>query len=96
MPELLSFDDVLTRASAEQLSLLAGNGFSIACTRSFDYERLFDEADFGGRRGAKRVRTLFTRAETADFETVVRRLEESAATAALYPNADRIVRRMNP
>ncbi len=62
---------------------------SIACTRSFDYERLLDEADFGGRRGAKRARTLFTRAETADFETVVRRLEESADTAALYPNADR-------
>jgi len=94
MPDLWSFDDVCDASDAEERSLLMGNGFSIACTQSFDYRKLLHKADFRGQGRSRRMRKLFKGAETSDFETVVRRLEESAATVGLYPNASPLVRRM--
>jgi hypothetical protein len=93
MPVLRSFEEICRRTDPEHRSVLVANGFSIACTQSFDYRRLLDEADFGGTARDKRVRKLFERAETADFETVVRRLEEAAVTVGLY-STERVVRRM--
>lgn len=67
------------------LSILLGNGFSIAASRTFAYNRLLDEAEFGGPRRDARIRAVFDVLGSADFELVVRRLEETAATLTAYP-----------
>jgi len=68
----------------EDISLLLGNGFSIAADKSFDYRRLLDRADFGPRIRKERIRKVFDALDTADFELVVQRLEAAAEILDLY------------
>lgn len=84
----MDLDDALAEAEAAdgaKPSMLLGNGFSIAASKTFAYGRLLDEADFGSRRRRTRIREVFDLLESSDFEMVVRRLQETAATLRLYP-----------
>jgi hypothetical protein len=85
---IMDFHDALAeaeKADGAKPSMLLGNGFSIAASDNFAYGRLLDEADFGGRRQSTRVREVFDSLNSADFEMVVRRLQETAETLKLYP-----------
>jgi hypothetical protein len=91
---MLTFEDVCDRTDARTRSLLTANGFSIACSRSFSYTTLLEKADFGPRGRERRLRALFRAVETADFEGVVRRLEEAADTIDRYSGSEDLVRRL--
>lgn len=81
-----SFEDAYESAQegSGPVSLLLGNGFSIAADRSFDYRRLLDRATFGGPTRAERVLEIFDTLDTADFEMVIRRLESAAEILDSY------------
>lgn len=90
----LEFADVCDRTDAPNRSLLMGNGFSIACTSSFDYRRLLDAADFGSSSRNRRMAKLFEQSETSDFEAIVRRLDNAADTVRLYRDSTLLRKRM--
>jgi len=80
-----SFGELYEEAEkrGDDISLLLGNGFSMAADRSFDYRRLLDRAEFAPR-ARKRIRKVFDALDTADFELVVQRLEAAAEILDLY------------
>lgn len=85
-PALLTFEEAVERADERKggRSVLLGNGFSMSFSPSFDYRRLLDVADFGGRSRSRRVRDVFRQTRSADFERVVRRLALAARTLGIY------------
>lgn len=79
-------DSATTKSGADRpVSLLLGNGFSIAATDTFDYRRLLDAAQFGKKARTDRIKAVAAELGTADFEAVVRAIEETAAILELYP-----------
>lgn len=81
-----TFDEIYEQAKndADATHVLLGNGFSIGCDPSFQYQNLLDRADFGSRGRSHRVRKAFEGLATADFEQVIRRIEDSERTVRLY------------
>jgi hypothetical protein len=84
MPDLVAFNDALTRANEiRRPNLLLGNGFSIACRSDiFQYGRLFERADFKDLEDT--ARAAFAALETTDFEIVMRALRQAARLADVY------------
>lgn len=84
-PSVLSYADVLEKASSPR-HLLLGNGFSIACRPDlFRYDKLFDRADFSA---LKRARDAFDRLSTTNFEAVIRALRSFALICDIYAPGD--------
>lgn len=85
-PAVLTFEEAVEQADERQggRSLLLGNGFSMSFSPSFDYRRLLDVADFGGRLRSQRIREVFRQTRSADFERVVHRLIQTARTLGTY------------
>lgn len=91
MERVLTFNDALS-SSNKKRHLLLGNGFSIALfPKIFSYGSLLEKADFSDvQRGNK----LFQALDTSDFESVIRRLYDSAKIVDLYPNGSAIKKQM--
>ena len=77
-PEVILFEAALKKAAIKERSLLLGNGFSVPFS---SYKNLLEKADFAGDDP---VRTLFGRLETANFEQIVRSLEDASIVEAAY------------
>jgi len=90
MTEIYSFTDALDAGKEIEghRHLLLGNGFSIACRPdSFDYGKLFDEADF--KALSIEASSLFALFGTADFERTIEALRVSADVIGLYGSTPR-------
>src|SRR5690348_14950794 len=83
MSKLLSFGDVLKQnKDRAKLHLVLGNGFSIArFPNLFAYDALFSRANFGGHPRLKRI---FDRLRSHDFEAVMRHLVMVAESGQEY------------
>jgi hypothetical protein len=83
MTDILKFDEVLKRTEKlTRLHLILGNGFSIAkFPRIFSYNALFSMADFSANPRLKRV---FERNKTHDFENVMKYLVSLQASGGEY------------
>ncbi len=81
---LQTFEDTLEQLEAgEQPSILLANGFSRAWNnRTFNYENLFDEANF--RDSNHELREVFDRFETFDFEKVMHALQSAEQVCETY------------
>lgn len=89
----MPFDEAYNEADqpGRDVSILLGNGFSIAVHPEFAYGRLLDEAKFGPPVRDERIRQVFDSLGTADFELVVRQLEATAGLLELYdPNSNSV------
>lgn len=82
MPDVISFEAAIEATKAEDRALLLGNGFS---AQYFGYASLLAES---GLEDGTPLRNLFTALDTADFEIVVRALEEAAVVEKAYGNND--------
>ncbi|MBA4192773.1 MAG: hypothetical protein C0467_32820 [Planctomycetaceae bacterium] len=78
MPALLSFEDAINKTDGEDRALLLGNGFS---AKYFTYSSLLAASDL---EAGKPIRNLFDALGTADFEAVVRALEDAAIVERAY------------
>jgi hypothetical protein len=82
MTGLLSFNEVIQKSKSLKLHLLLGNGFSIAkFPKIFTYDALFSRANFTGQERLKRV---FEKLATHDFEAVMRYLLMLVQSGAEY------------
>ncbi len=89
--KILTFDDALNQSPTNK-HLLLGNGFSVALfPKIFSYGSLLEKADFSE---IKKGRDLFLALETNDFESVVRRLNDSEKIMHLYANGIPIKKQM--
>jgi hypothetical protein len=77
-PEVILFDAAMKQASNKGCSLLLGNGFSAAYS---SYKTLLEKADFAA---GDPVRKLFGSLETANFEQIVKALEDASIVEAAY------------
>ncbi|MDI1344827.1 MAG: DUF4917 family protein [Pseudolabrys sp.] len=68
--------------------LLLGNGFSIAADARFQYASLLDEAF---SETDIRLREIFLRAGTTDFEVVLSKLDTARDVLSCYPGAENFV-----
>ncbi len=85
MPEILSFEEALSRANTKK-HILLGNGFSIALRPDiFMYNALYDNADFADIPHAEEI---FEAIQTKDFETVIRLLVDMAKVLPSYEDID--------
>lgn len=80
MPEVISFDEAVTRTNGKDRALLIGNGFSI---EHFSYRTLLENAGFGEEDP---LRALFQLLDTVDFESGMRALEDAAIVEDSYGN----------
>jgi hypothetical protein len=93
---LLTFEDAIARSAdfAGNRHLLLGNGFSIACRpESFQYGRLFDEADFGTL--SIDAGELFDLTGTSDFEAAIKALIVGHDILSLYEEGDELLDRVS-
>jgi hypothetical protein len=81
---VVTYEDALNESAGHRRHLLLGNGFSIAASPGFRYASLFEEA-FGG--GDERLRQIFDRIGTTDFEQVLSCLDTATEVLACYPQA---------
>ena len=83
MTKVMSFADVLKECEDKQkLHLILGNGFSIArFPKLFAYDALFSKADFSSHERLKRI---FDRLKSHDFEAVMRHLTMTVETGQEY------------
>jgi hypothetical protein len=66
--------------------LILGNGFSISCCENiFQYQSLYDEADFSK---VENVKEIFKELKTNDFEFVIKSLNEAAKISKIYSADD--------
>ncbi len=81
---MLSYNQMWEAVSdPRDVSVLLGNGFSRACRdRPFQYETLFDAADFGERSSS--IRGIFDALETYDFEKVSSHLRAATSLLPFY------------
>ncbi|MFA6160725.1 MAG: DUF4917 family protein [Patescibacteria group bacterium] len=84
MPELLTFDEVMERANKPHL--LLGNGFSMAYDRQrFSFTSLLQSAvDNSIIQKESPIYKVFEKLATADFESVMRLLDESEQVLEVY------------
>jgi hypothetical protein len=80
MPELINFDEAIKRTEGEDRALLIGNGFS---AKYFTYSTLLAASEL---EEGKPIRNLFAKLGTADFEAVVRALEDAVIVEQAYGN----------
>ena len=82
--DLISFKDALKQAKAAEgkSHVLLGNGFSIGAHEKFGYGSLFEQAKQSDL--PDRIKTLFERYGTTNFETVLRQLDEGQWLAGHY------------
>lgn len=80
MPEVFSFEKAIQQTEDEDRALLIGNGFS---AKYFTYSTLLAAS---GLAEGQPIRNLFERLDTADFEAVVRALEDAAVVERAYGN----------
>jgi hypothetical protein len=80
MPELISFEQAIQQTEGEDRALLIGNGFS---AKYFTYSTLLAASELAE---GQPIRNLFARLGTADFESVVRALEDAAVVEEAYLN----------
>jgi hypothetical protein len=80
MPEFISFDEAIKRTEGEDRALLIGNGFS---AKYFTYSTLLAASEL---EEGKPIRNLFAKLNTADFEAVVRALEDAVVVEQAYGN----------
>lgn len=81
---MLTFDEAMGQvvAGAEK-SILLGNGFSQSWDGTiFNYQNLFDQADFGARD--TEIRNLFNRFGTYDFENVMHKMLSASDVLEVY------------
>lgn len=76
----MSFQDALAETEGTDRALLIGNGFS---AQHFSYATLLNESGLG--EGTP-LRNLFAALDTADFEAVVRALEDASIVERAYGN----------
>jgi hypothetical protein len=82
MPDVISFEAAIEATQGEDRALLIGNGFS---AQYFNYTSLLAES---GLEEGTPLRNLFTALDTADFEAVVRALEDAVVVEKAYGNHD--------
>jgi hypothetical protein len=82
MPDVISFEAAIGATKAEDRALLLGNGFS---AQYFGYASLLAES---GLEDGTPLRNLFRALNTADFEAVVRALEDAVVVEKAYGNDD--------
>lgn len=80
MPELIGFEEAIKQTEGEDRALLLGNGFS---AKYFTYSTLLAASELAE---GEPVRNLFAKLNTADFEAVVRALEDAAVVERAYEN----------
>ncbi|ELA9559368.1 DUF4917 family protein [Vibrio parahaemolyticus] len=94
---LLTFDQTLEQLEAgERPSILLANGFSRAWPNGnniFNYENLFDEADFGDRDNE--IREIFDRFRTFDFEKVMHSLQSAEQVCLTYGVDEEIINQIH-
>lgn len=88
---MLTYSEALERVEeGGQPSIILGNGFSRAWSNDiFNYANLLDAAHFGERD--ERIRALFRRLETYDFEAVMRCLVAARIVLESYGDGARFV-----
>jgi len=79
-PPVIGFHDALAASDGQPRALLIGNGFSAAY---FQYDSLLAAS---GIEPGTPMRNLFDRLHTADFELVIRALEDAAVVEEAYGN----------
>jgi Domain of unknown function (DUF4917) len=90
VPGVLSFDKAITVSRDKPISVLLGNGFSIAqAGRQFNYANLLERA---GLPEGGCIRNVFHLFKIVDFEEVMRALEHAAKIEEAYDNAERSMR----
>ena len=84
--QLLTYDEVLQQTTAENRAVLLGNGFSMAYNKKrFSFTSLLSSAIKDGiikENGA--IHKLFQNLNTADFEYVIRLLEDATIVLESY------------
>lgn len=83
---VLTYEDALAKLGEKTKHVLLGNGFSIACDPIFSYSSLFDAAVQLGL--SERAQAVFERMGTANFEAVMRLLENADWVARTYQLLD--------
>jgi len=78
MPDVISYHDAEKRGELRSRSLLLGNGFS---ANYCSYKNLLEHS---GLAADTACRILFDRLETANFERIVRALEDASVVEAVY------------
>lgn len=86
MPDVIPFDEAVAATDGRDRSLLIGNGFSI---EFFNYRTLLQNA---GLADDDPLWSLFDALETADFEMVIRALEEAAVVEGVYDQEEQAAR----
>lgn len=80
MPPVLSFKNAIEKTDGEDRALLIGNGFS---SKYFTYSSLLAAS---GLEKGKPLCNLFDKLHTADFEAVIRALEDAVIVEQAYGN----------
>ncbi len=80
MPNVIRFDEAIKDTEGGDRALLIGNGFS---AKYFTYTTLLAAS---GLEEGKPIRNLFEKLNTADFEAVVRALEDAVIVEQAYGN----------
>ena len=80
MPDVISFEAAVDATNGEERALLIGNGFSV---EYFNYTSLLAES---GLDEGTPLRNVFAALGTADFEVVVRALEDASVVEQAYGN----------
>ena len=85
--QYLTFEEAVSKADSNNKHLLLGNGFSIDWKKDiFNYDALFDRADFSGLKvGAQ---SLFDSLDTKDFEEVIEALHKAKKLIEIYETTD--------
>ena len=80
----MTFEDALSAASnmGGKKHILLGNGFSIGAHQRFNYGTLYQQAVNSGL--SSRIRRLFRRYGTANFEEVLHQLEQGRWLVSQY------------
>lgn len=87
----LTFAEALAESEGRCRHLLLGNGFSIAASPRFAYASLFERA-FGDQQ--TRLRSVFDRINTTDFEQVSRALSDAIAVTSCYEGSGAAIEAM--
>lgn len=79
---VITFQQAISNCGERSKHILLGNGFSISCKKDiFQYEKLFDSAEF---KDNPRLRQVFNLLCTFDFEKVIKLLNDIAYILSSY------------
>jgi len=80
-PIIVDFSELKSHSSGHKMNLLLGNGFSVSLHQNFKYDSLYE---LSGAKADKRIRSLFDKFDTTNFEAVMRKLEDAQWVAMHY------------